>query len=116
MKLINITPHAINLHAGENVITIPPSGYIARCDVVTVDDGTVVVDGHVIKIKRQSYGTVSVTNSAGEELALEQDALYIVSALAYAGASETQRSHFVTVTDLVRDEQGRVIGARALGR
>ena len=42
MKLINLTPHTINIFSpeGEELLTIKPSGDVARVDVTMVGSGT----------------------------------------------------------------------------
>jgi hypothetical protein len=62
---------------------------------------------------------VSYAEPEGIPEQLEADAIYVVSALAAASIRAhcpEIADHFYVVSDPVRDELGRVIGARALAR
>lgn len=107
--IVNLTPHTINLMpAGPTgpVVTIPPSGQVARCTVDRVQVGTVTVDGISIPINQTRFGQVEYLPEP------QPDTIYIVSALVAQAVPD--RSDVFVVDDAVRDEQGRIIGARAL--
>lgn len=106
MRLINLTPHAVNLIASE-AITLPPSGMVARCAVERTQVGTIEVDGIEIPVNKTSFGEVTGLPKPVEGI------IYIVSALV---AQAAKRDDVLMVDDTVRDEQGRIIGARALAR
>ena len=55
MRIVNLTPHALNLMpSGPTgpVVTIPPSGQVARCAVHRVQVDTVTVDGITVSVNR----------------------------------------------------------------
>lgn len=107
MNIINLTPHPINLiPEGGPTVTIPPSGIVARCATSRVQVSTVTVDDIVIPVNCTQFGTVSDLPD------LQPDTIYIVSAL--VAQAVPKRPDVFIVDDAVRDEQGRVIGARAL--
>ena len=109
MKLVNLTPHALNLMPGgpdEPTVTIPPSGQVARCEVRRVQVDTVTVDGITVPVNRTQFGAVTGLPDP------QPDTIYIVSSLV-AQAVPDRQDVFI-VDDAVRDEQGRIIGARAL--
>jgi hypothetical protein len=109
MKLVNLTPHALNLMpAGPTgpVVTIPPSGLVARCAVDRVQVGTVTVDGISVPVNQARFGAVSDLPDP------QPDTIYVVSALV-AQAVPDRQDVFI-VDDAVRDEQGRIIGCRTL--
>ncbi len=109
MKIVNLTPHALNLMpAGPTgpVVTIPPSGIIARCAVDRVQVNIVTVDGIIVPVNQTRFGEVSDLPDP------QPDTIYIVSAVV-AQAVPDRQDVFI-VDDAVRDEQGRIIGARAL--
>lgn len=107
MNIINLTPHKINLMPeGGLVVTIPPSGIVARCTVDRVQVNTVAVDGITVPVNQTRFGEVFDLPDP------QPDTIYIVSTLV-AQAVPGRRDVFV-VDDAVRDDQGRVIGARAL--
>ncbi len=107
MRLINLTPHDINIvRDGEVVLTIPRSGQIARCEEVVENLGSVTVDGIEIPIIRKSLGKV-------ENLPEPQDGVRYIVSLAVAKAA-VGRDDLLVPGQAVRDEQGRIIGTSAL--
>ena len=109
MNIINLTPHAITLMPkgpdGPSV-TIPPSGQVARCAVDRVQVDTVTVDGITVPVNQTRFGEVSDLPDP------RPDTIYVVSALV-AQAVPDRQDVFI-VDDAVRDDQGRIIGAKAL--
>lgn len=108
VKLINLTPHPVHLHVGDGsrepaaIIVLPPIGTAARCSVHREEVGR--VGG--VTIYRSVYGTV-------ENLPEPEDGTYyIVSALVAQACPD--RHDLLIPDDTVRDEDGRIIGCRAL--
>ena len=106
MLLVNLTPHVLNLVTGSGTVTVPPSGTVARVAVTRKPAGTVTVDGVQVPLYRTTYGAVEGLPDPAP------DTLYVVSAVVAAAARD--RDDLVVPDDLVRDEQGRVVGARGL--
>lgn len=112
MKIVNLTPHALNFvnDANESIVTIPPSGVVARCAVHREDVANIVIDddvlGYKIPVHKTIFGAVEGLPDP------EPDTVYVVSAIV-ANAVPDRPDVFI-VDDTVRDEQGRIIGARAL--
>jgi len=109
MKVVNLTPHALNLMPGGPdgpTVTIPPSGQVARCAVNRVQIYTVTVDGITVPVNKTQFGTVSDLPDP------RPDTIYVVSALVAQAVPD--RPDVFMVDDAVRDEQGRIIGAKAL--
>jgi hypothetical protein len=109
MRLMNLTPHAITLisPSGEQV-TVPPSGVVARVAERMEPLGEVMVEGIVVPIVKRSFGELENLPDP------EPGVLYVVSALVAEAAWRAGRSDVVGLADFVRDEQGKVVGARAL--
>ena len=106
MRIINLTPHSVTFvdDAGNTVLTVDPSGQVARCSVVREKVGTIAG----IPVNKSRFGKV-------ENLPEPQEGtIYIVSSLA-AQAVPEREDVFIT-DDAVRDEQGRIIGCRALAQ
>jgi hypothetical protein len=98
-RIMNLTPHAINIHGG---ITIPPSGIVARISVTQVPAGN--CGG--VPLFHQMFGEV-------ENLPHHTDGvLLVVSALVRAACPD--RFDLVSPGDPVRDTEGRVIGCKGL--
>ena len=106
MTIVNLTPHALSLIVGPETVTVPPSGTVARVTVTREPAGAVTVDGVQVPLYRTTYGAVEGLPDP------QPDTLYVVSALVASAARG--RDDLVVPDDLVRDEQGRVIGARGL--
>jgi len=109
----NLTPHDIvfiDVDGGEFVVK--PSGVIARVSVTTTITGymSVTSDSGVFKfpITENVYGEV-------ENLPVgDGETIYIVSALV-AGRVPDRNDVFIP-NESVRDDKGRIIGCRSLGR
>lgn len=105
MKIINLTPHAITIIAEDGTKTeFAPSGVIARVAQIREQVGT--LDG--FSLYRNTFGEVV---GLPEEKA---DTVYIVSALVAQAAKD--RDDLIIVDNTVRDENGRIIGARGFAR
>lgn len=107
-KIINLTPHTINIYAGdvlECIRTIEPSG-VARADYTQETLGN--LDG--IPIVRNEYGLP--TNLP----APQEGVYYIVSKLVADAARNNGRAtdDLLLTGELVRDNDNRVIGCRVL--
>ena len=108
VNLINLTPHAINLMAGDATITVPPSGVVARCTTTRTQVDVLTVDGVQIPVNSLSFGEVQGLPAP------KPDTMYVVSSLVANAAKD--RQDLLTVDDAVRDAGGNIIGCRALAR
>lgn len=106
MKIVNLTPHSVNLfnnHTGE-YDAIEPSGIIARVAATTVPCGT----AGAYAVTTTSYG--DVVNLP----APEPETIYVVSSIVAQRVPE--RDDVYIPNESVRDENGRIIGCRSLGK
>lgn len=106
MKIVNLTPHALNFISQDGAVTIPPSGTVARVSVTRETIGTVVIDGVSVPVNRTVYGAVEGLPDPAP------DTIYVVSTV--VAQAVTGRDDIYIVDDLVRDDQGRVVGAKGL--
>ena len=109
MNIVNLTPHALNfMSQGPDgpVVTIPPSGQVARCAVNRMQVDAVIIDGVSVPVNKTQFGTVSDLPDP------QPDTIYIVSAVVAQAVPD--RPDVFIVDDAIRDEQGRIIGAYAL--
>ena len=100
---VNLTPHTLNIHTGNGVTNIAPSGDVARVATVSVEAAPV-------------GGIPTCTTTFGEVTGLPAPAegvFFIVSGMV---ASAAPRPDVLSPGDLVRDESGRPIGCRGLRR
>ena len=106
MKLKNLTPHELVFITSSGEFRLPASDKPARVEVESRKAGEIA-------------GLPVIIQRFGEEienLPEPQDGVvYVVSALAAQAAWAQGRNDIVTVADPVRDSEGRIIGARALG-
>ncbi|NNG67530.1 hypothetical protein [Caldanaerobacter subterraneus] len=109
MKLVNLTPHEITLILEGGELHIPPSGTVARCTTNRVTVEEVHIDGLKIPINKTEFGEV-------ENLPEPEEGTYFIVSAIVAQAMSGKRSDLLIPDDAVRDEQGRIVGARALAR
>ena len=104
MELVNLTPHDINLinEAGEPVL-VKASGMLARCKVTTEKVGTI----NGIKVNVSHFGDIEGLPAP------EAGKVYIVSAMILT-ALHGERSDVLGVSEYIRDEEGKIVGAKAL--
>lgn len=105
MTLHNLTPHPITLIRpdGESV-TLQASGSPARC----AQTANVVGDVAGFPVQRLTFGAV-------DNLPPSVDGtVYIASLLVVQAARAAGRTDVFAVADTVRDDAGRIVGARAL--
>ena len=110
MTLVNLTPHAINFvdGAGNAVLAIEPSGTIARVSTKTVELWRYEVEGGEIPVTATQFGNVEGLPAP------EEGTIYIVSSLVAQRVPD--RADVFIPNESVRDERGRIVGCRSLGR
>lgn len=108
MRLVNLTPHPVTLLVGDRTLMIPPEPTPARCSETRSVVGTVEVDGLEVPVTRVGFGQVQGLPAPREGV------LYVVSRMVAEACRD--RADLVIPDDLVRDAEGRIIGARSLAR
>lgn len=110
MQIVNLTPHPVVLcdRDGAPCVTLPACPTPARCSTERVVVGTAATEGLAVPLTKVRYGAVENLPEP------EPGTIYIVSAIAAAAAKAMGRTDVVIVDDTVRDESGRIIGAKAL--
>lgn len=107
MKIINLTPHQLHFLSSENEeLMVMPSSGVARAKQVRKATGEII---NGIPVYENTYGSVEGLPEPVE------GAIFVVSALT-AQAVKGERSDVFIVDDAVRDNEGRIIGCRALAR
>lgn len=109
MKLINCTPHVINILSADGSVNlgIPPSGTIARAASRREVIDEMEHGDMKIPLARVTLGAIEGLPDP------EPDTRYIVSALAGLAAKVAGRTDVLLVDDAVRDGENRIIGCRA---
>ena len=104
MTIMNLTPHAINFVMEGGIVTIEPSGAIARVSTKTVVIGEI----NGIPVTETQFGELENVPAPSE------DVIYIVSSLVAQRCKD--RDDVFIPNESVRDEAGRIIGCKSLGR
>lgn len=105
MKLVNLTPHALNVVTGaDTLVTIEPSGDIARVSV----QYTIKGNCNGIPLYETIYGNLQGLPEPAE------GTMYVVSTLVASAAKELGRDDILSPGELVRDENGQPVGCRGL--
>ena len=104
--LINLTPHAITFcdAEGNATLTVEPSGQLARCTTKTVIIGTI----NGIPVTKTEFGEVEGLPEATE------NTIFLVSSLVASRVPD--RLDVFIPNESVRDDKGRIIGCKSLGR
>tara|TARA_R110000868_G_scaffold350145_1_gene611389 strand:- start:269 stop:646 length:378 start_codon:yes stop_codon:yes gene_type:complete len=106
MKFQNLTPHSLAIESKDGrIITVPPSGIVARLAVTREARPVFVVNGDVFCVSRPTLGAITGLPNP------EKGMLFVCSALV---AEQAKRTDVVSVGELLRDANGAVVGARGL--
>ena len=120
MKIINLTPHTVNIFNSEcvQIAAFPPSGKVARVSVSTTKRGIIPIGTlEDILAGVSSAGIPVVVGSYGAVTDLPQPeagTVYIVSALVRTSPECKGRVDVLSPADLVRDASGNIIGCKSL--
>lgn len=111
-QLVNLTPHAIVMVNGEGdtILTIEPSGTVARVTQTTKQLETVTVDGLDIPVTQNSYG--ELVNLPEEKAGVS----FIVSAMVASAGVELGRTDLFIPNETVRNDKGFIVGCKSLGK
>ncbi|MUN41381.1 hypothetical protein [Actinomadura litoris] len=111
MQLINLTPHPLTLIGQDDTVLLnqAPDGPMARCIEDRREIGAVTLPGGgTVPLRSVGFGAVT-------GLPEPRDGVLLVVSRATAEAA-AGRSDIVYPDEQVRDQDGRIIGCRALAR
>ena len=108
VKVVNCTPHDVNLITKSGNITFPRSGIIPRLKEVQNKISSVTVNSIKIDIMRKSFSEIEGLPEP------QENTIYIVSALV-AGAVKG-RDDLVIPNDIIRDDKGNIVGCKNLAK
>jgi hypothetical protein len=106
MKIVNLTPHTINVRIGDNDVSFPPAGTVAR--VATTSEVVAHVDvspGVTAPIARQAFGEVTGLPEP------ESGTLFVVSVLVAQAAKRPDVVSPDTGPTAIR-ENGQIVAVR----
>jgi hypothetical protein len=109
MKLVNLTAHSIAIWDGDEVVVeVGPSGLTARCAEDRRPGDPITVGGHEVAVASVGFGEV---------VGLPDPVPGVGYVVSRAVAEAVPGRADVFYPDIpVRDEQGRIVGCRALAR
>ena len=114
MRLVNCTPHAVCFYSGsEQRLTLEPSGIVTRVAMGTALVTSLVVrgdDGYSVVVPIMA----TVAGPVEDLPAPAPDTYYVVSRLVLDHAPD--RGDLVVPHDLVRDDEGRILGCQSFSR
>jgi hypothetical protein len=115
LKLVNLTPHPVDVIHRDFVATIVPSGVVARCAVTYVRMGYALIGPYRVPLSCAEYGPV-------ENLPDPQEGgFYIVSHIVASavrrssGGGDAPRPDLLVPVEFVK-RGGRIVGCRGLAR
>ena len=103
-KIINLTPHDVNLMLEDDVITFKSEGVARVQQKESIDDYF-----DQIPIYKNEYGKV-------EGLPEEKEGVYYIVSFVVANALKGKRQDLLVVTKTERNEKGQVIGCYGFAR
>lgn len=107
-NLINLTPHEVVLVCGDQVLAFPPSGTVARVIRERRREGA--LKGGDVLIPVNAISETDIANLPPPESGTQ----YIVSNIVARFASD--RDDLLTVDQVIRNNNGHIIGAAALAK
>lgn len=107
MKIINLTPHRLNLLVEGGEIAIPPSGDVARVEKEPVALDPIQIDGYAVPVVRIAPAAVGITGLP----APQPGVIYVVSEMVARAAA---RPDVLSPGPLVRDDLDGPVGCRGL--
>jgi hypothetical protein len=110
MTLVNLTPHALTVLGDDgSVVTLEPSGQVARVSATATQVGTVSVDGMTIPVVRTVFDTVTGLPDPVPGV------VYVASTMVAQAAAAAGRTDVVspdTGPTAVRGEDGQIKAVR----
>ena len=113
MKIVNLTPHALNIRQNNGeIVNVEPSGIVARCQTTkkVVDwltDGLHPDDVPHIQVRKTEYGAVEGIPQP------ESGTIYATSMLA---AQASGRADVLFPGEAIRDASGSIVGCDGLSK
>lgn len=106
VKLVNLTPHPLAIHAGGKVLDIPVGGTSPRLATSRTDCAPInAFPGITVPVSMPTMGAIQGLPDP------QPGTVFIVSALV---AAEAKRPDVLSPGEAIRDADGRIIGANGL--
>ena len=108
MKIVNCTPHVINVVVGDKVIDLAPSGINPRVSVKSELSESILISGTEVPVYQDTYGELN-------DLPEQQEGTFLVVSRLVAAAAKG-RNDLLVPGALIRNEAGQPIGCKGLAR
>lgn len=108
MKIINATPHEVNVHIGSNVVNFE-SKFNARCKQESYCVGNIAHGEDYVPITETNFGQV-------EGLPEPEEGVYYIVSRLVMDALKNQRSDLLVPNDIIRNEKNQIVGCGSLAR
>lgn len=107
-RLVNLTPYTINIVTddGAPIMSIPPTGQVARIPTKIENLGEVEIDGKMIPVTKTVYGEMEGLPDPVPGVT------YIVSV--FIANHVPERGDVFVPGEQVRNDSGKVVGCRSL--
>ena len=120
MNIQNLTPHAVRIFAADGkteLLTVPPSGAVARVAVTRQETGVVPIemDADRLMARDPLAGIPVFVGTYGQVTGLPEPVngtVYIVSAMVRQAVP--RRRDVLSPGELIRDDKGQPVGCRGL--
>ena len=123
-KIINLTPHNIEIYTTNGIAEIPASGWELRLETKTEHSHAVLSEHGWINVTRTVFGNpLLVEGKGGGKIErpdlYEPDTIFVVSQLALNGLANNpfivNKGQFVVPAEVQRDENGKITHCESFG-
>lgn len=110
MEFVNLTPHTINIKTPDSTITIPPSGKVARVNMLEKENMPIQIQGNSIPVISRS--PVGIDNLPKPK----DGTIYLVSSIVLDNLQENRNDVFAPDTGItaIRNEKGQITAVKRL--
>ena len=108
MKIVNCTPHVLNIITDSKVIDLAPSGINPRVSVKSELSESILISGTEVPVYQDTYGELN-------DLPEQQEGTFLVVSRLVAAAAKG-RNDLLVPGALIRNEAGQPIGCKGLAR
>lgn len=106
MKVVNLTPHTINVHVNGTDIEIPASGIVARVSQTEKNSNPVCVNGIEIAVTAVEFGEIENLPNA------QKDTVFLVSGLVRGLTTRKDVFSPNTGPSALRNDRGQVVAVQ----
>ena len=110
MKILNVTPHELNIVTEAGEVTVPASGTVARVEMTSTEAAPIEVGAVAIPVRETRAGAIVDLPPA------VAGTVIVAATLVASAATAAGRTDVLAPGALVRDDAGVVVGCQGLSR